>query len=102
MAQQKVAPAKTITTKETVTNKVTATKSAPLFYKENYLWMGIGAIVIALGMMLMAGGKNENPNQFDVDTVYSFRRVTIAPILILLGLGIEVYAIFKKPKQAEI
>ncbi len=60
--------------------------------------MGIGAAVIALGMILMAGGKNTNANQFDYNVVYNFRRVTIAPILILAGLMIEIYAIFKKPK----
>ena len=60
--------------------------------------MGIGAAVIALGMILMAGGKSDDPGIFNAAEVYSARRITIAPILILLGLGIEVYAIFKKPK----
>ncbi len=70
----------------------------PLFEKDNYMWMGIGAVVIAIGMFLMAGGKNENPNQFDYKMVYSTTRITIAPILILAGLMIEIYAIFKRPK----
>jgi hypothetical protein len=60
--------------------------------------MGIGAAVIVIGMLLMAGGKNDNPNQFDYKLVYSTTRVTIAPLLILAGLMIEIYAIFKKPK----
>jgi hypothetical protein len=103
MAEKKAVPAKVSTTKdpvtrEPVTKKAAASVSAPLFEKENFLWMGIGAVVIAIGMILMAGGKNENANQFDDNLVYSFRRVTIAPILILLGLAIEIYAIFKKPK----
>ena len=72
--------------------------SSSLFTKENYLWMGIGAAVIALGMLLMAGGKSDDPSVFNAAEVYSARRITVAPILILLGLGIEVYAIFKKPK----
>ncbi|MBA4198693.1 MAG: DUF3098 domain-containing protein [Chitinophaga sp.] len=73
---------------------------APLFTKDNYLWMGIGAVIIALGMFLMSGGKNADPKVFDYKVVYSTTRVTIAPILVILGLLVEVYAIFKKPKQA--
>jgi hypothetical protein len=72
--------------------------SVPLFHKDNFMWMGIGAVVIAIGMFMMAGGKNENPNEFDYKTVYSTTRITIAPILILAGLMVEIYAIFKKPK----
>jgi uncharacterized membrane protein len=81
---------------------MTETKQKPmntLFTKENYIWMIIGALVIALGMVLMSGGKNENPAVFDTNVVYSSTRVTIAPILIVVGLLVEVYAIFKKPKQ---
>lgn len=74
---------------------------APLFTKDNYLWMGIGAAIIALGMFLMSGGKNVDPNVFDDKVVYSFTRVTVAPILIILGLMVEIFAIFKKSKTAE-
>jgi hypothetical protein len=70
----------------------------PLFEKDNYKWMAIGAVVVAIGMFLMAGGKNPDPNQFDPKLVYSTTRITIAPILILAGLIIEIYAIFKRPK----
>lgn len=72
-----------------------------LFTKDNYMWMAIGAVVIALGMFLMSGGKNADPNTFDYKTVYSTTRITVAPILILLGFVIEIYAIFKKPKTSE-
>ncbi len=71
---------------------------APLFVKDNYIWMAIGAAIIALGMILMTGGKNQDPNVFDTSVVYSTTRVTVAPILIVLGLLVEVYALFKKPK----
>jgi Protein of unknown function (DUF3098) len=71
-----------------------------LFTKDNYTWMIIGAVVIALGMILMSGGKNQDPNVFDPNVVYSTTRITIAPILIVGGLLIEVYAIFKRPKVA--
>jgi hypothetical protein len=71
---------------------------APLFTKDNYLWMFIGAVIIALGMFLMSGGKNADPKVFDYNVVYSKTRVTVAPILIILGLLVEIFAIFKKSK----
>ncbi len=74
------------------------TNSKPLFGKENYTWMLIGGAVILLGIFLMSGGKNPDPNVFDKNVVYSSTRITVAPILILLGLVIEIYAIFKKNK----
>ena len=61
--------------------------------------MIIGGVIIILGMVLMSGGKNENPAVFDKNVVYSTTRITIAPILFVVGLLIEVYAIFKSPKQ---
>lgn len=73
-------------------------KQASLFTRENYLWMGIGAVVMLIGLWLMSGGKSSDPNVFDNNEVYSFRRITIAPILIVAGLMVEVYAIMKKPK----
>lgn len=62
------------------------------------MWMIIGVVVIAIGMLVMSGGKSSNPAVFDQKEVYSTTRITIAPILILIGLAIEVFAIFKKPK----
>jgi Protein of unknown function (DUF3098) len=69
-----------------------------LFGKENYTWIIAGIAVIGLGLILMAGGKSNDPNVFNPKEVYSFTRITVAPILILIGLAIEVYAIFRKPK----
>lgn len=68
-----------------------------LFTKDNYIWMIAGAVIIAIGMLLMSGGKNQDPNTFDTNQVYSTTRITIAPIIILLGFVVEIYAIFKKP-----
>ena len=68
-----------------------------LFGRENYKWMIIGLVVIVIGLLLMIGGKNQDPNTFDPKEVYSVRRITIAPILILLGLGLEIFAIFRRP-----
>ncbi len=73
-----------------------------MFNKENYMWMLIGLVVIVIGMLLMSGGaSNKDPKVFAGSEVYSARRITIAPILILAGLVIEIYAIFKKPKVKE-
>lgn len=76
-------------------------KSSPaMFSKENYKWMLLGLVVMAIGMFLLAGGKSTDPNVFDKDSVYSTTRITVAPILILAGLVIEIFAIFRKPKGA--
>ena len=70
-----------------------------MFGKDNYRWMLIGIVVIAIGMFLMSGGKSDDPSVFDTKAVYGTTRITIAPILILAGLVIEIYAIFKQPKN---
>ena len=75
-----------------------ATTTGNLFSKDNYMWMLAGIALVAIGILLMSGGRSADPNVFKADEVYSFRRITLAPIIILIGLGIEVYAIFKKPK----
>lgn len=67
-----------------------------LFGKSNFLWMGIGIAIILIGFLLMAGGKSTDPNVFAENEVYSFQRITLAPILIITGLMVEVYAIMKK------
>jgi hypothetical protein len=69
-----------------------------LFTKDNYKWMLIGAVVLTLGFFLMAGGKSPDPNVFNDAEIYSFRRITLAPILIVGGFIIEIYAIIKKQK----
>lgn len=71
-----------------------------LFEKTNLRWMLIGVVVMALGFILMAGGKSPDPNVFDKTKVYSTTRITIAPIIILAGLVIEIIAIFRQPKNS--
>ncbi len=70
-----------------------------LFDKTNYYIMLGGLAIIILGFILMAGGKSQDPNVFNPEEVYSFRRVTLAPIVIILGFIVEVYAIMRKPKE---
>ena len=84
-----------------MSNKNKKAELDSLFTKDNYIWMAIGAVIIALGMFLMSGGKTTDPNVFDNNEVYSTTRITVAPILILFGFVVEIYAIFKKPKIAE-
>ncbi len=70
-----------------------------LFGKENYMLMFAGLLILGLGFFLMAGGKSTDPKVFDPKEVYSTTRITVAPILIVLGFIIEVIAIMKKPKS---
>ena len=71
-------------------------KSLDFFNKKNYTWMLIGAALIIIGMFLMSGGKSPDPNVFKESEVYSFRRITLAPLVIIAGFIVEIYAIFKK------
>ncbi len=72
-----------------------ANEGVLIFNRENYKWLLIGIALITLGMLLMMGGYNEDPNVFNEAELYSFRRTLIAPVFILAGLGVEIYAIFK-------
>lgn len=80
-------------------NKTGSQSSLP-FKKENYTLMIAGIVVIAIGMLLMSGGKSADPAVFDQKEIYSTTRITIAPLLIVIGLLIEIIAIFRKPKKA--
>ncbi len=70
-----------------------------LFGKQNYIWMLAGLAIMAIGFILMAGGKSADPNVFDDKDVNGFRRITLAPILIVAGLIVEIFAIMKKSKS---
>lgn len=72
-----------------------------LFTKDNYMWMLIGIAVMAIGFFLMSGGKSSDPKVFNDSEVYSTTRITIAPLLIIAGLVLEIFAIMKKPKTNE-
>lgn len=83
--------------------KTTDQNEAPkdfLFGKKNYLIMILGVVVILLGFALMAGGGSDDPNIFN-EEIYSFRRIRLAPTLVLLGLAIEVYAIMASPGKEQ-
>jgi hypothetical protein len=69
-----------------------------IFEKKNYQFMFIGLAVIALGFILMSGGGSDDPNIFNPD-IYNFRRIRLAPTIVLIGFAIEVYAILLNPKK---
>ncbi|MDX1829502.1 MAG: DUF3098 domain-containing protein [Lutibacter sp.] len=69
-----------------------------LFGKKNYIIMLIGIAIIGLGFILMSGGGSNDPNVFNPE-IYDFRRIRLAPTLIIIGLAVEVYAILAKPKK---
>ena len=67
--------------------------------KENYILLAVGFLVIILGFLLMAGGGSDDPNVFNGDELFSFRRTTLAPLVVLFGFIFEIWAIMKKPKE---
>lgn len=69
------------------------------FHKENYILLIAGLALIAVGFLLMLGGGSDDPKVFS-EALFSFRRLTLAPILILAGYIVEIYAIMKRPKSA--
>ena len=68
------------------------------FGKRNYQMMIAGVVIILIGYILMSGGKSENPDIFSED-IFSTRRLTVAPLLIISGLVLEVFAILHKAKD---
>lgn len=87
------------TTSTPVTRRTVAKAQASfplLFTKQNYQLMAIGFGLIVVGLLLMLGGNMKDPNVWDESVIYSFRRTVLAPFVILTGLAVEVYAIFKR------
>ena len=72
-----------------------------VFGRETYKWMLIGLAIMAVGFICMSGGAMPDPNVWDETIIYSPTRTIVAPFLILLGLGVQIVAIFKKNKTAE-
>jgi len=78
--------------------KQSNTKGEFIFQRKNYKFMLIGIAFIALGFILMAGGGSEDPAVFNPE-IYSWRRIRLAPTLILIGFAIEMYAILLNPNK---
>lgn len=73
-------------------------KTTFLFNKSNYTFLIIGVVLNVIGFLLMIGGAAEDLNDFNADELFSHVRITVAPILILLGYAVIIYSIMKKPK----
>ncbi|WP_405609734.1 DUF3098 domain-containing protein [Polaribacter sp. Asnod1-A03] len=69
-----------------------------LFGKRNYIIMIVGLIFITLGFVFMSGGGSDNPEVFN-NEIYNWQRIRLAPTLVIIGLGIEIYAILANPKK---
>jgi hypothetical protein len=74
------------------------TKNNFIFGRQNYKWMFIGLGLIALGFVLMAGGGSDDPNVINPE-IFNTQRIRLAPTLILIGFGIQIYAILKNFKK---
>ena len=104
MSSKKPQAKKTIVTSkkpESVSRRPSRTRSAApsqlglIYGWSQYKWILIGIGLVALGMILMAGGHMPSPDVWDDSLIYSFRRTVLAPFLIMIGLLVEVYALFK-------
>ena len=85
-----------------MSKKKTASPKKParefIFQRRNYLLMFLGLAFIILGYILMAGGGSDDPNTFS-EEIFSFQRIRLAPTLVLIGLGIQVFAILANPNK---
>lgn len=68
------------------------------FTRENYILLIIGFVIIVFGFLLMIGGGSDDPNVFNPE-IFSFRRITLAPVVVLFGFLFQIYAIMKKPSE---
>jgi len=94
--RKKIVTTKSSSTTQTRRSNVKAPAFPLLFSRVNYQYIAIGFGLIVLGLLLMLGGNMKDPNVWDESVIYSFRRTVLAPIVILAGLAVEVYAIFKR------
>ena len=95
-----MAQVKTSSSKSKPASKMQNYNGVLLFDKMSYLLLGVCAILVVIGFMLMSGGGTTNPHEFHPEELYSFRRVTLAPLVILIGFGIGIYAIVRKHTDA--
>jgi hypothetical protein len=104
MAKQTTQPKKTVTKTAPKVGKTpeTRTPSRPaytaedmVFGKQNYLLMGVGLLLVIIGFVLMSGGTQPD-DSWNPKEIYSFTRTVLAPVFILAGLAVEIFAIFKK------
>ncbi len=81
------------------TKKTTVNDRKLLFGRKNYIFLFVGLAFIILGFILMSGGGSNNPSEWN-DAIFNFRRIRLAPMMILLGFIIEIYAILLNPDKS--
>lgn len=96
MKQGKIKESQKATEAQSVVEENIKPRFEFIFKKKNYLWMIIGLVVIVTGFALMAGGGSDDPAVFN-EAIFSWRRIRLAPTLVLIGFGIEMYAILLNP-----
>jgi len=79
-------------------NKELTPNQQPLFRKINYILIGVGVLFLVLGYILLAGGGSDDPEVFN-PAIFNARRLVVAPILMLIGLIVEVVAIMYRTKK---
>ncbi len=65
--------------------------------KENYKFIILGCLIVVLGFILMSGGGTDDPNEFNEEELFSFRRITLAPFFVILGYVVVLYGVMKRP-----
>ncbi|MDR0694788.1 MAG: DUF3098 domain-containing protein [Prevotellaceae bacterium] len=98
MAQKNITAKKTAAT---TTDKAAKQTAWFAIDQQNYKYIAAGFGVIVVGFLLMLGGGSNNPDVFDGAELFSFTRITLAPVVVIAGFAIEVYAIMRKPKTPE-
>lgn len=78
--------------------KKTDTSNEFALEKANYKFLIIGIALVVLGFVLMSGGGSEDPNVYS-DEIFSFRRITLAPLILIAGFGMNLFAILYRPKS---
>ncbi len=66
--------------------------------KKNYIALAIGFLILVIGYFLLSGGASENPNVFN-EEIFNFRRITLAPIVLMIGFAVEIFAIMWRPRS---
>lgn len=83
-------------TKQNPTTSIPTEPTEMLYGRKHYILILIGIGLMAIGYIAMSGGGMPDSNTWDEDLIYGFRRTVLAPVLILAGLGVEIYAVFKR------
>ena len=97
---KKAAPAPARRPAEKRDNIFTAGSKELIYGRQNFIWMGIGLALVMAGLAAMSGGAMPDPKVWEPERIYSFRRITLAPILMVAGFIVVIYGIFKRNPAA--